>query len=71
MKCNYRRCDNEFIERGKKRYCSRNCKDMEQTYIKRDLIPKKKRGRKKEYYKLLINLTEQDKQRLIELRPVI
>jgi hypothetical protein len=68
MKCNYRRCENEFIESGRKKYCSRNCKDMEKIYLKRSLVPLKKRGRKKMEYKLLVNLTEKDKQKLIELR---
>jgi hypothetical protein len=62
----------EFNEIKGKKYCCESCKSKENIYLKRDLVPKKKRGRKvgQTRCKLLINLTEQDKQRLVELRPI-
>jgi hypothetical protein len=34
--CNYRNCNNDIIEMRKNaKFCCRNCKDMERTYIKR------------------------------------
>lgn len=36
-KCNYRNCKKEITDgRSDKQYCNRNCKDMEQTYRKRN-----------------------------------
>ena len=73
MKCNYRNCENEFNEIKGKKYCSDPCRNKENIYLKRDLVPKKKRGRKvgQTRCKLLIHLSDEDKQRLIELRPII
>jgi len=35
--CNYRRCEKELSGRKDKKFCDRNCKDMEYTYRKRNL----------------------------------
>ena len=70
MKCNFRNCLNEFECSLTKKYCSKKCKDKENIYLKRDTLPKKKRGRKigQVKYKLLINLTEQEILKLSNVR---
>jgi hypothetical protein len=60
-KCNYRKCDNDITEmRLNAKFCCRNHKDMEKTYItrKEKLIEKYKQieMEKVEDYKLLMSI---------------
>ncbi len=57
-KCNYRKCDNDITEmRLNAKFCCRNCKDMEKTYITRKelLLEKYKQRLKYKIYKLIYN----------------
>ena len=59
--CSYRKCDNDITEKKKEaKFCCRNCKNMEKTYIKRKekLIEKYKQIelKKVEDYKLLMSI---------------
>lgn len=38
MKCGFRKCNNIFLDKPRKLYCSRKCKDSEKHYRKRDQI---------------------------------
>jgi len=64
-KCNYRKCNNDFIE-DYKIYCCRKCKNSEAVYRLRDSKPKGKLGRPKQVYKRINELTDDDI-RILEL----
>ena len=73
--CQYRNCENEFdvkeVTPDNKLYCSRACKNKESIYKKRDLVPKRKRGRKfgENRCKSLGILNKEDMEKLALLRP--
>ena len=72
--CAYRNCQNEFDIKTvipNKLYCSRACKNKESVYKKRDLVPKRKRGRKfgENRCKSLGILNKEDMEKLALLRP--
>ncbi len=73
MKCKYRNCKVEITtdERKGKSFCCRNCKDMEKTYVKRSKQPKKKLGRPQHIWKKVSDLTQEDREKLINMKVAI
>ena len=67
MTCKFRNCQNKFEDKTHrngecKKFCSKSCKNKENIYLKRDVIRKG--------YKLLFQLTDEDKKILSLLRPI-
>lgn len=67
MTCKYRNCRNKFEDKTHrngecKKFCSKSCKNKENSYRCRDKVNKG--------FKLLFQLTDEDKEKLILLRPI-